>query len=210
MQCSNCGADLPDESRFCSQCGTEVVKTEEGSADVAPPAPAAASETQSEAPSETQSQVRPSAQPMEAPTAQSVSQVAPVTPVAPVADPFLKKWNWGAFLLSWIWALGHGQVLVGILILVVGILPVIGTLVDIGLVIYLGIKGNELAWNSGRFASIEQLKETERVWTKWAVILLIIGLVLFVLSMIIGVIVLISSISSQSELPLLFRQGLLK
>jgi len=205
MQCSNCRADLPDESRFCSQCGTEV-KAEEQPAEASTPAPP-------EAPSEAQSQAPPPTQPVEASPAESVSQVAWVAPTAqvtPVADPFLEKWNWGAFLLSWIWALGHGQILVGILILVVGILPVIGTLVDLGLVIYLGIKGNELAWNSGRFASIEQLKETERVWTKWAVILLIIGLVLFVLSMVVGVIALISSITSQSELPLLFRQGLLK
>lgn len=169
MQCSKCGADLPEDVKFCPSCGTKVVAVEEKPATPPPPPP-----------------TQPTPQPAPA---------APTTPTAAslVADPFLKKWNWAAFLLSWIWAFGHGQTLIGILILVLGFIPVIGTLVDLGLVIYLGIKGNELAWNSGKFASIEQLKETERVWTKWAVIIFIISIVLFILIAIIGVVVAIMS-----------------
>jgi hypothetical protein len=164
MQCSKCGLDLPEGAKFCPSCGTEIVAAEE----------------------------KPAAPPSPPPQPAPVTPTAPAAP-APVVDPFLKKWNWGAFLLSWIWAFGHGQILIGILILVLGLIPVIGTLVDLGLVIYLGIKGNELAWNSGKFTSIEQLKETERVWAKWAVIIFIISIVLFILITIIGVVAAVMS-----------------
>lgn len=109
-------------------------------------------------------------------------QTAPVA--APSTDPFLEKWNWGAFLLSWIWAFGHGLSLWGVLGLVVGFIPGVGGLVALGIAIYLGLKGNQLAWETGKYSSIEVLKETEQKWTKWAIIFFVIGLALFVVSMV--------------------------
>ncbi len=109
-------------------------------------------------------------------------QTAPV--VTSSTDPFLEKWNWGAFLLSWIWAFGHGLTLWGVLGLVVGFVPGVGGLVALGIAIYLGLKGNQLAWETGKYSSIEVLKETEQKWTKWAIIFFVIGLALFVVSMV--------------------------
>ncbi len=109
-------------------------------------------------------------------------QTAPVA--TPSTDPFLEKWNWGAFLLSWIWAFGHGLTLWGVLGLVVGFVPGVGGLVALGIAIYLGLKGNQLAWETGKYSSIEVLKETEQKWTKWAIIFFVIGLALFVVSMV--------------------------
>ena len=109
-------------------------------------------------------------------------QTAPVA--APSSDPFLQKWNWGAFLLSWIWAFGHGLALWGVIGLVGAFIPGIGGLVALGVAIYLGIKGNNLAWETGKYSSIEVLKETEQKWTKWAIILFFVGLVIFALTMV--------------------------
>lgn len=85
----------------------------------------------------------------------------------------LGGWNWGAFLLSWIWAIGN-QVWLGLLALVpLGPLPLI-------IAIFLGIKGNELAWNARKFESVEQFKAVQSAWAKW-------GVILFILSILIGV-----------------------
>ncbi len=109
-------------------------------------------------------------------------QTAPVA--APSSDPFLQKWNWGAFLLSWIWAFGHGLALWGVIGLVAGFIPGIGGLAALGVAIYLGLKGNNLAWETGRYTSIEVLKDTERRWTKWAIILFFVGLAVFALTLV--------------------------
>ncbi len=118
----------------------------------------------------------------EKPAAAAPSAAKPaesVTPVlAPIEDPFLKKWNWGAFLLNWIWAFGHGLAIWGVIGLLAWFVPLIGHLAVLGIAIYLGVRGSELAWQTGRYPSIEVLKEAERVWTKWAVIILIISIVL--------------------------------
>lgn len=77
-------------------------------------------------------------------------------------------WNWAAFLLNWIWAIGN-SVWIGLLALIPGIGFVVA--------IYLGIKGNELAWKSRRWASVSQFKATQRAWTTWAIALCVLAIV---------------------------------
>jgi serine/threonine protein kinase len=67
----------------------------------------------------------------------------------------IKGWNWGAFLLPWFW-LWTNQVWVGLLCFV----PQTGFVVTLAL----GAKGNEWAWKSRRWRSIEQFKEHQRGW----------------------------------------------
>lgn len=83
----------------------------------------------------------------------------------------LRSWNWGAFLLSWIWAIGH-NVWLGLLALV----PYIGVI----MVFILGFKGNEWAWQHRKFESVEQFKAVERAWTKAGVIVFVISLVVMI------------------------------
>lgn len=64
----------------------------------------------------------------------------------------IQGWNWGGFLLSWIWGIGN-NVLIALVALIV---PFWG--------IYLGIKGNELAWQNKRWDSVEHFKATQRKW----------------------------------------------
>ena len=68
----------------------------------------------------------------------------------------LDKFNWGAFLWTWIWALGHRAWVWAL----VGLIPIVGNFV-------LGFKGNKLAWENGNYASKEELRQKERRWV-WA------------------------------------------
>lgn len=89
----------------------------------------------------------------------------------------LKGWNWGAFALNWIWALNHKYML-GLLAL----LPC----VNIFMAIYMGLKGNQIAWESGRFSSVEDMKACQAVWAKWGIGILIVSLVLTVLNFVLA------------------------
>lgn len=73
----------------------------------------------------------------------------------------IKGWSWGAFLLSWIWAIGN-KTWIGVL----AIVPYIGFLFSI----YLGIKGRELAWQNKRWDSIEHFQNVQKKWSFWGVL----------------------------------------
>jgi len=68
----------------------------------------------------------------------------------------IKGWNWGAFLMPWLWPFTN-HVWIGLLAFV----PSVGWIMAIAL----GIKGNEWAWKSRKWRSIEQFKAHQRGWT---------------------------------------------
>jgi len=96
------------------------------------------------------------------------------------------SWNWGAFLLGWIWAIGHSIVwplfvVIGLTIILV-VLPMvvppsliitlwIFNLLSFALDIYLGVKGNSMAWDNGCFDNVAHFHERERKWTIAALII---------------------------------------
>ncbi|PSB51899.1 zinc ribbon domain-containing protein [Chamaesiphon polymorphus] len=87
--------------------------------------------------------------------------------------PQIQGWNWGAFLLAGIWAPSN-RVWIGLLAWI----PYVGWIVAI----WLGLKGNELAWKSKRWASIEQFREHQKNWAIgsaiWTIICFIIGILI--------------------------------
>lgn len=78
-----------------------------------------------------------------------------ITSVVPAE---VRGWNWGAFLLNWIWGLGNGTY-IALLIFV----PV----VNIVMLFVLGAKGNEWAWRNRIWRDIQHFKRTQRKWA-WA------------------------------------------
>ena len=110
----------------------------------------------------------------------------------------VRGWNWGAFLMGVIWAIGNKVwsmvvLWVGLFIADYAFLiytgdNMSGTVDTIFLVIFgvlsivLGMKGNEWAWHDKKWDSVEHFKRTQSSWAKWGVIItvasLIIGLVL--------------------------------
>jgi len=75
----------------------------------------------------------------------------------PVPDE-IKGWNWGAFLMPWLWPLTN-HVWIGLSSWV----PSASWVMIVA--IALGGKGNEWAWKSRRWQSIEQFKMHQRRWT---------------------------------------------
>ncbi len=89
----------------------------------------------------------------------------------------LRGWNWGAFLLTWIWAIAH-KTWIGLLSLVGGLIPFVGPVIVLVMWIMLGLKGNEWAWKNRKFASVEEFKEVQKKWAIWGLVLFIISIVL--------------------------------
>ena len=77
----------------------------------------------------------------------------------------VKKWNWGAFFLSWIWGIRH-KVWKAFLVWI----PFFG----IVWVFVLGAKGSEWAWRKSHWTSVAEFRRIQR---KWGVVGLIVGVV---------------------------------
>jgi Cytochrome oxidase complex assembly protein 1 len=82
----------------------------------------------------------------------------------------IRRWNWGAFLLNWIWGIGN-QTYIALLALIPGF-GFIWMLV-------LGAKGNAWAWRNGRWDSIAHFKRVQRKWAIWGAIIWLVVLVFF-------------------------------
>jgi hypothetical protein len=92
----------------------------------------------------------------------------PTTPPAPVPSE-VDRWNWGAFLLSWIWGLGNNT-----FIALLALVPIVNFVV----IFVLGAKGSAWAWRNKRWESVEHFKRVQRKWAIAGVIawLALIGL----------------------------------
>jgi hypothetical protein len=89
----------------------------------------------------------------------------------------IKKWNWGAAGLTWIWGVYHG-VWVAMIVLVSAKIPFASLIVTI----FLGIKGNELAWKAKKYESVEKFLAAQNKWKKWGIIILVLQLIFVVVS----------------------------
>lgn len=85
----------------------------------------------------------------------------------------IRRFNWGAFLLNWIWGVMHKKYIT-LLILPASIIPFIGPL---ALAIWFGFKGNEWAWESKEWENVEQFNEVQTNWVRIWLILFILGLI---------------------------------
>ena len=93
----------------------------------------------------------------------------------------VRGWNWGAFLLTWIWGIGN-RVWLAFLVF----LPI--PLAAFAMSIVLGVKGSEWAWQSRKWDSIEGFKRTQRVWAYWGIGILCVSLLLTVVAVAIAII----------------------
>ena len=84
--------------------------------------------------------------------------------------PELDRWNWGAFLLNWIWGIGNNS-----FIALLTLVPGIGFI----MMFVLGAKGSRWAWRNGRWDSIEHFGRVQRQWAIWGVIVWLAATVLF-------------------------------
>jgi Tfp pilus assembly major pilin PilA len=93
----------------------------------------------------------------------AVQRIAPVATGDSIPDE-IKGWSWGAFLLSWIWAIGN-RTWIGLLALI----PYVGFI----MAIVLGVKGREWAWKNKQWDSVEHFNKVQKRWSFWGVMLVL-------------------------------------
>lgn len=89
------------------------------------------------------------------------------------------KFNLGACILAPVWLYWHEKktlaaisavlVIMGNLVSMPFSISILMSLVVIAIAIYAGIKGNEIAKDSGRYSSEEELKYAQKNWLRWGV-----------------------------------------
>lgn len=92
--------------------------------------------------------------------------VAEPKPIPPEID----RWNWGAFLLNWIWGIGNNT-----FIALLTLIPLVGFVMPF----VLGAKGSAWAWRNGRWSSVEHFRRVQRLWAIWGTVIWIAWVVVF-------------------------------
>ena len=102
----------------------------------------------------------------------------------------IDKWNWGAFCLSWIWSICNG-IYWPLIIIVFNFIPYIGILVSFCICLFLGKRGNEIAWCVARRegTSTDSFALTQSKWNKAGIIIMTIILFCALLLMFISIII---------------------
>ena len=173
--CVNCGKLVCDECKvtlkgkiYCNPCVEELF---------AERAPVAVSSSTSTAAAAVES--TPAKKPVK-PTGRGKSKAAAATTANTsgqgkdaVIPEEIRGWNWGAFLMNWIWGIGN-KVWIALLCFI----PFVNWVMPF----VLGAKGNKWAWQSKTWNSIEHFKKTQRTWKRWGVALLCVSLVIGVLA----------------------------
>jgi Cytochrome oxidase complex assembly protein 1 len=90
--------------------------------------------------------------------------------IASVIPPELDRWNWGAFLLNWIWGIGNNT-FIALLMFVPG--------VNIVMLFVLGVKGSKWAWRNKRWEDVDHFKRVQRKWAIWGVVVWIASIGVF-------------------------------
>jgi Cytochrome oxidase complex assembly protein 1 len=82
----------------------------------------------------------------------------------------IDRWNWGAFLLNWIWGVGNNT-----FIALLTLVPFVGLVMPF----VLGAKGSRWAWRNGRWDSVAHFKRVQRLWAIWGAVIWLGAIALF-------------------------------
>ncbi len=82
------------------------------------------------------------------------------------------KWNWGAFALNWIWGLFNGSFLP-----LLCFIP----LFNLVWIFICGFNGNQWAWDSHKFTTVEEFETAQCKWNNAGLIVFIISLVFHII-----------------------------
>ncbi|SHE77265.1 hypothetical protein SAMN05444392_10381 [Seinonella peptonophila] len=107
--------------------------------------------------------------------------------------PEAKKWNWGAFLLTWIWGIGNR-----VWISLFWFVPIIGWF---GMPFVLGYKGSSWAWQHKRWKHIYHFQKAQNTWAA-------VGLLAWLLAIVLGIVLLVVTILWLTPLVINFLSNL--
>lgn len=103
-------------------------------------------------------------------------------------ENWAKNWSWGAFILDPFFIIAIRRY-VFLLLYILYFIPLVNIVAMIGIKIYLGLKGRELAESSPTFNSAEERKGFFKAIDHAGLITFIVALVMIVLSLIFGAVV---------------------
>lgn len=92
----------------------------------------------------------------------------------------LKKFNWGACILGWIWGLLNKSYIT-LIQLPVLFIPIIGAFLSIGLSIWFGIKGNLWAYKNKGFKDINDFISKQKQYTIAGLIIILVNIITMIL-----------------------------
>jgi Cytochrome oxidase complex assembly protein 1 len=72
--------------------------------------------------------------------------------------PEIRKWNWGAFFLNWIWGIGNSTYIAFLMFI---------PLVNFVMPFVLGAKGSEWAWRNRAWRDVAHFKSAQKKWALW-------------------------------------------
>ena len=78
----------------------------------------------------------------------------------------IDRWNWGAFLLHWIWGIGN-RTWIALLMFV--------PFVNLVMMFLLGAKGSAWAWRNRRWDSVAHFRRVQRMWARWGVVVWVVS-----------------------------------
>ena len=83
--------------------------------------------------------------------------------------PSIKRWNWAAFLMPAVWGLFSGVPFTALLFAAAFLPSTAQLLIMISASLFLGFKGNELAWRGKKWQSVEHFNSFQRQWASWSI-----------------------------------------
>ena len=171
ISCPECGRMVSPRATECPSCGMPL--SGESPTGFAPAY-------------ETVQQVQQ--EPVYAPAFEQVQQTQRQVSTPTETPNCINKFNWGALIFGWLWGICNGVNWALITILLGGLaelfqnysadpfletgLPLILSLSTLAINIFLGIRGNKLAWKSKKFASAEAFDRAQAKWRNAAFIVL--------------------------------------
>lgn len=81
----------------------------------------------------------------------------------PVLSIISDRFNWGCIFCSWIWGL-FNKTYIALLVIPISLIPFFGSLASLAFSIWLGFKGNTMAWQNKRWKSIEHFHKVQKLW----------------------------------------------
>ncbi|GAB3511110.1 cytochrome c oxidase assembly factor Coa1 family protein [Pseudoxanthomonas daejeonensis] len=90
---------------------------------------------------------------------------------AAVVPPEIDRWNWGAFVLTWIWGVCNNT-FIALLMFV--------PFANMVMPFVLGARGSAWAWRNKRWESVEAFKAAQRKWAWWGLAALLLFVLLLV------------------------------
>ena len=83
--------------------------------------------------------------------------------------PSINRWNWAAFLMPAVWGLFSGVPFTGLLIAAAFLPSSAQLLIMIIASLFLGFKGNQLAWRGKKWQSVEHFNSFQQKWASWSI-----------------------------------------